>query len=219
MSNDPLDFSSFEQAAVAKANSTGQAIIRFEERSEPDPAKTQQEGRPVYKTVHYACIRNPGSRDEYVTKVNDTFFRQYGRAAYDKWCETQAQPEEGTPLSMWPPIPKNLVEEWKYFHVYTVEQLAGMNDTAVQRMGMGVLEWRKKAIAWLEDAKTGAASQRLVSENERLTREVERLTRQVQDLMSRMDTLPATPVAAAPAVDINAIAALVAQQMKNGAAQ
>lgn len=219
MSNDPLDFSSFEQAAVAKANSTGQAIIRFEERSEPDPAKSAAAGHPVYKTTHFACVRNPGSRDEWITKVNDNFFRQYGRASYDAWCKDQTQPVDGTPLELWPPIPKALVEEWKYFHVRTVEQLASLSDTNVQRMGMGVLEWRKKAVAWLEDAKTGAASQRLVSENERLTREVERLTRQVQDLMSRMDTLPAAPVAAAPAVDINAIAALVAQQMKIGAAQ
>lgn len=214
--SDPLDFSSFEQAAVAKANNAGQAIIRFEDKSEPDPIKTAEAGHPVYKTVHFAYVRNPGSRDEWTTKVNENFFRQYGRAAYDKWIETQEQPAEGTPLELWPPLPKHLVEEWRYFHVRSIEQLAALSDTNVQRMGMGVLEWRKKAQAWLEDAKTGAASQKLVSDNERLMREVERLTRQVQELKNHLDGQPAVLPAA---MDINALAALVAQQMKNGAAQ
>lgn len=215
--NDPLDFSAFEAAALRPKSSLN---IRFEKTLKINPVKTAEAGHPVHDEVHVAFLNVPGSRDETPAKVDEKFLSQHG-AAYNRWLETQEQPLDGLALEMWPPIPKSLVEDWKYFKVRTVQQLANLGDTQIQAMGIGVREWSKKAKAWLDQAADHAASQKLVSENEHLRLEVERLAKQVAELGAKASQASAAPAPAAidPLMIQKMIAdALAAQAKPNGVA-
>ncbi len=215
--NDPTDFSAFEAAALRPRAST--LNIRFEKTLRVNPAKTAAAGHPVHDEVHVAFLNVPGSRDETPAKVDEKFLFQHG-AAYNRWLETQEQPLDGLALEMWPPIPKSLVEDWKYFKVRTVQQLATLGDTQIQALGMGTREWQKKAKAWLEQAADHASSQRLVSENEKLKLDIERLTQQVNELGAKASQASAPPAAQIdPQMIQKMIAdALAAQAKANGAA-
>jgi hypothetical protein len=212
--SDPLDFSAFEAAALQNTRGSRNSV-RFYTDTVPNKAKSDKAGHPVYDTIERAMVRVPGSRDETPVRIDDKFMAEYG-PLYERWKKTQEQPVDGVPLEQWAPLPKALVEEWKFFGVRSVQDLANLSDTNAQKMGMGVIEWRKKAQAWLEQAADHASSQRLVSENEQLKREIERLTKQVNDIAAKADAVKAAP---APTMDIAAIAAAVALLQKNGAAQ
>jgi hypothetical protein len=213
MPDDPTDFSSFEISALQYANKPKRGIVTFFQDTVPNAKKSADAGYPINDLVDKAMLRNPGSRDETPVKCSDEkFLREYGDL-YEQWKKTKEQPVDGLPLEMWPPLPKNLVEDWRYWKVRSVQQLADLTDTACQKMGMGMMEWRKKAQAWLAQAADHAAGQRLVSENEQLKREVDRLSKQLSDLASRAEA----GVVASPAIDMAAmIKAAVAEQLKNG---
>jgi hypothetical protein len=215
--SDPLDFSAFEAQALRPRSSS--LNIRFEKTLRINPAKTAEAGHPVHDEVDIAFLNVPGSRDEVPAKIDDKFLAQHG-AAYERWKATQEQPLDGLALEMWPPIPKNLVEDWKYFKVRTVQQLATLDDSKIQALGMGAREWQKKAKVWLEQAADHAASQRLVSENEQLRLEVNSLKAQVADLAAKASAVPApAPVPAVdPAMIQKMIADALAAQKPNGAA-
>ena len=187
MPDDPTDFSSFETSALQYINRPKRNSVRFWHDQVVNPQKSAAAGYPVHDNVEKAMVRVPGSRDETPVKIDEKFLKEYGDL-YERWKQTLEQPVDGLALELWPPIPKNLIEDWRYFGVRSVQQLAELNDTACQKMGMGMIEWRKKAQAWLAEAKDHAASQRLVSENEQLRREVDRLSKQVGDLARRWPT-------------------------------
>lgn len=214
MSMDPLDFSAFEPHQLQAPRNRNS--VRFEETAVVNKAKSDAAGHPVHDMVVMAFIRVPGSRDEFSTRVDDKFLAEYGHL-YEKWKKTREQPVDGLALELWPPIPKSLVEDWRYFGVRTVQQLASLNDTTIQKLGMGAREWQKKAESWLKEAQDHAESQRLVGENERQAMEIARLKDQVAELATKLEAKQREP-APVPAMDINAIAALVAQQMKGAAA-
>lgn len=207
--NDPMDFSSFEAEALRPKSSLN---IRFEKTLKVNPVKTAEAGHPIHDEVHIAFLNVPGSRDETPAKIDEKFLVQHG-AAYERWKSTQEQPLDGLALEMWPPIPKSLVEDWKYYKVRTVQQLANLGDTQIQTMGMGVREWAKKAKVWLEQAADHASSQKLASENLHLKDEVEMLKRQVAELGAKASQVNAAP---APAViDPLMIQKMIEEAMKN----
>jgi plasmid stabilization system protein ParE len=216
MTMDPTDFSAFEAAALQHKRKRN--FVRFYQQEVPDPKKTAELGYACHRMIDKAMVRVPGSRDETPVNIDDKFIAEYGDL-YDQWKKTQEQPTDGLALELWPPIPKSLVEDWKFFGVRTVQHLASLGDSHAQKMGMGVIEWRKKAQAWLEAAKDHAVEQRLVSENENLRREIERLGKQVADLKRIADGAEMDGLRTAAKVDMDELARLVAAQMKNGAAQ
>jgi hypothetical protein len=204
MTIDPTDFSSFEVAQLQTPRSRNS--VRFEEIAVVNKAKSDAAGYPVHDMTVRAFIRVPGSRDEFPTKLDDKFMAEYGHL-YERWKKTQEQPVDGLALELWPPIPKSYVEDWKYFGVRTVQQLATMGDTQLQKLGMGAREWQKKAESWLKEAQDHAESQRLVSENEKLKDEISMLKTQIADIAAKKPE-------PAPPVDMTELAKLVAAQMK-----
>ena len=124
------------------------------------------------------------------------------------------------------------VRELQYLNIKTLEQLAGLSDTAIQHIGMGGMEMRKKAIAYIEAGKSSAELTRSVARISELERECARLQDTVTAVNARYEALlkkqqeaSAVPVEApsppqpppAPSVDIAAlIRAEVAKALNKG---
>lgn len=213
MTMDPMDFSAFEPHQLQTPRNRNS--VRFEETAVRNQAKSDAAGHPVHDMVVMAFIRVPGSRDEFSTRIDDKFLAEYGHL-YEKWKKTREQPVDGLALELWPPIPKSLVEDWRYFGVRTVQQLAGLNDTEIQKLGMGAREWKKKAETWLKEAQDHAESQRLASENERQAMEITRLKDQVAELATKLEAKQREP-APAPTIDPAAIQRMIAEAIAENA--
>lgn len=214
--NDPLDFSEFEQQAANQQRQRVNLNLRFHIEAIENKAKSLEAGRPIYDQIEMVGINVPGSKDEVVKKVNDEIKGKYG-PQYAHWKRTQEQPVDGTPLSMVPWLNLAQVKEMQAINIHTLEQLASLSDTAVQKIGMGGVDLRKKALAYMSSAQGNAETQRLITENEILRRDL----KQAQDALTQANAryeqalqgLPPAP--AANGVDIAAlIQAEIAKQLK-----
>jgi hypothetical protein len=131
-----------------------QLLVRFYQRTEPDVAETEKQGRPIYKEVDFIEIHQPGNKDSVIDRKAypvdiERFARHY--EAYKARTKGDGVHIEGTPLVEWPGITRSQAEELKFFNVYSVEQLAGMSDSNAQNI-MGIQSLKAAAKLWLEKA-------------------------------------------------------------------
>jgi len=148
-----------------------------------DQFQTQQQGRPIYRSVDMLRIMFPGDNTKEVVRIvrmqqegnqpadPDRFPRQW--AAYQA---QEAQAQDGTPIEHWPPISKAQALELKGLKIYTVEQLSAVSDANLNWMGARQL--RDNAKAWLAEADAGAETIKLRGEIEELKIQLAALTNQ-----------------------------------------
>ena len=135
-------------------------------------AESEAAGRPIYKDVPFVRIMVPGDNTNVIErKAKDEDKRRFPEA-WAQYQRGESTGHSGTPLEQWPQITKAQVKEAKYLEVHTVEQLAALSDSQCQRLGMGYLELRTKAKAYLTAAADGAAVAQQAAEIERLRAEI-----------------------------------------------
>lgn len=190
------------------------SFVRFERRAIEDRAESEKAGHYVAKDIDYALITAPYSRDVFTTKVASWFkqleadlaaekiprkwYDQY-KAAYAAWQNGQELPLEGTAIKGWGMISPAQQETLIRMNILTVEVAAGMNDEAIKRIGMGGLDIKTKARAWLaQNQDKGPLTQEmaaLANENRNLKGSVESLQKQVDKLMEAVKNQTSTPPA------------------------
>jgi hypothetical protein len=177
------------------------AYVRFERVPIEDKQASLKAGHYVAKDVDFALITPPYSKDVYKTKVTQWFVNmdqdvQNGRLrqewadqykkSYEHWKNGQEIPLNGTAIKGWGVISPAQQEILLKMNVLTVEDLAGINDEGLRRIGMGSMDWKNKAVAWLAQLKDkGPLTQEvaaLKSENVLLKTTVDSLTAKVHEL-------------------------------------
>jgi hypothetical protein len=173
-------------------NSNSNALfVEFYEESLEIPFKSEQEGRPVYEQREFVRIMVPGdSMNVIETPATPEHKEQFSRQ-YERFKKGLKDVVDGSPLTQWPPVNKSQVKEMAYFEIHSVEQLAELSDSTCKKMGMGYMELRGKARAWLLAAKDGAIVTRQAVENERLQGEIEALKEQIAILAAPKRGRPA----------------------------
>lgn len=200
------------------------AYVRFERVAIEDPIQTAAQGRYIARDVDMAMITPPGSRDIFKIEVGQwlqnmkqdvrnmrlpqEWMDQYV-TALEKWKAGQDLPLHGTPIKGWGVISPAQQAVLTGIMILTVEDLAQLNDEGLQRIGMGALDLRTKARAWLSQAQDKGP---LTIENAQLKQslitqlgEIETLKAQVAQLMARIpQDVPVQTVADA-SLDIDEI--------------
>lgn len=162
--------------------------VEFFEYAEHLPAKSELEGRPIYQTVPYIRIHIPGGKSIIERAVTEEDRYEHPR----QWARFEAKKEQigdGTPLSAWPAMDVAHVAELNAQKIFTVEQLAGLNDSQVLGLGLGATELRKKAQAYLDVAGGNVgAIEALSGENARLKEEMDALRAQFAELKAAAES-------------------------------
>ena len=181
------------------------ALVRFERVAVEDKAASLQAGHYVAKDVDYALITPPYSKDVFKIKIPQWFAnmqqdvangrlpekweRDY-RDTYERWKAGQEIPLNGVPIKGWGVISPAQQETLTRLNILTVEDLAAVNDEGIRRIGMGAVELKNKAKAWLAQIKDkGPLTQEvaaLKTENDVLKASVAALEKRVE-LLSRQD--------------------------------
>lgn len=163
--------------------------VSFSRNAIPDQAASDQEGRPIFKEVDWVTIRVPGSRDTVERKVRDSdkirFPKQWAAFQNGKTQEGVV----GTPLTAWPGLTRAQCEEFAFFGVKTVEQLAEMPDQHLQKF-MGGNGIRQRARDFIAAAKDAAPLAQLRSEVEKRDADIQALQAQVASLLAAKDDKP-----------------------------
>ena len=148
------------------------AYVRFERVAVEDVEATLKAGHYVAKDIDMALITPPYSKDvmKYKAKAWFDILKQdvnNGRipqAWVDRYQETysafqkgQDIPLVGTAIKGWGIISPAQQETLIKMSVLTVEDLAAMNDEGIKRIGMGGIDLKNKAKAWLLQLKDNGA--------------------------------------------------------------
>ena len=80
------------------------------------------------------------------------------RRPYEAWKDGQEEPVNGTPIEAWPGISKGQLAQLRLLNIRSVEDLASVNDAALDRIGMGARALREKAATWLKTQADGTAA-------------------------------------------------------------
>jgi hypothetical protein len=166
------------------------ALAEFYVEAVRQEFRSKQEGRPIFEDREFVRIIIPGDRRSMaVEPVNDEHKARWA-AQYEAFKEGREMPLEGTPLSQWTPISRSAVEEFAYFHIRTVEDLAAVNDLQLQQLGMGSRDLRQKAKLFLEVAKNGTGPLfKMQAENDAMRGEAVRQADQIRELSAQVALL------------------------------
>lgn len=170
-------------------------ILFFEEVAVKDE-RASRSGPPVFFPVHQVRVVVAGSKGgegpiyEMARKVGDAWKinnelrPQKFMKPYEDWKAGRASSDQGTPLEQWPLMDVAMVAAFKAAHVYTVQQLAALSDgsldTAIRRGGR---EWRAKAQAWLEEARTAAGDVEARATIARQQEQIDALQKQLSEVL------------------------------------
>jgi hypothetical protein len=185
------------------------AYVRFERRVIEDKAASLQQGRYVAKDIDFALVTPPYSKDCVEYKVTqwmenvrknvrderipkgwmDQWFDMY-----EKWKNGQEMPLNGTPIRGWGVISPAQQEMLIRMNCMTIEDLAAANDEGIRRIGIGAIELKNKAKAWLGSMKDHGAVTIEVSalkqENEILKASLDHLQKQIEALKAAIPVQP-----------------------------
>jgi len=155
------------------------SVISFHTASvqlfEPDPAnagtsrpKQTPDGVPMYKDVDYVTVRQAGGVDSVIFEADHWIkviipmevsggrmpqpHAEYYKKAYARFKEGQEIPVEGTSIKVWPVATPAQIALLTSLNVRTVEELATLPDDGIRRIGMGGIDLKNKAKAWLAAA-------------------------------------------------------------------
>ena len=167
--------------AVQQAAPKSTIPFRFYEDAIHDPDASAKEGRAIYVDKEMIEFRIPGTNETRVYEVTEKHKMEHP-AEYAAFKAHQPQEAlTGTPLKLWPPMTPAWVKMAAAGGIHTVEQVAGLSDLALQRLGPGWTEIRMKARDWLDSAQGGVAIQQVRRENEALRAQMAVLTKMVEE--------------------------------------
>lgn len=149
--------------------------------------KSEQTGKPEFEDREFIRILVAGDAKNEVRRLamaedKQRFAEQY--RAFKNGVQDIAQ--SGTPLSAWPAMTPAVIRTFNAVNIFTVEQLAGVSDTAIQSGPLGLREWALKAKGYLEHASDTAAATRLAADNARKDEQIADLQRQISELARRV---------------------------------
>lgn len=172
--------------------------VTFERKPQEDRNATISQGRYMTRDVDFAIITPIGSKDRIPKQVDDWFkelevmvqeermpaaWLDQWRQAYAAWKRGEELPVNGTPIKGWQMLSPSQQANVIGANILTVEDLAQATAEAQQRIGMGAIELKQKAEAWLKAASGPGA---LAAENAALRGENARLKGQVKGLEDQL---------------------------------
>lgn len=179
------------------------SYVSFHRVAVEDIAASKAAGHFVAKDVDYVHITPAYSKDVMKFKVPQWFenmkvdvvnnrlpeeWVENYKKQYAAWQNGQELPVNGTPIKGWGVLSPAQQETLIRMNIRTVEDLAAVTDEGIRRIGMGAVDLKNKANAWLAQLNDkGPITQKmsaLEQENAILNGQVETLTRQVSELMS-----------------------------------
>jgi hypothetical protein len=161
---------------------------RFHMHPVEDPVASAAAGRPIFVQHERVQIIQPGNPNSPVLAVTDTE-RQRWPEQYAAFRRGEEVSVNGTPLEQWSYLPRNAVLELKALDLHTVEQLAGLPDSAIHKIGMAGRNIRDMAKAYLDDADAQAITSNALARAERAEALVSGLQKQIDEFRPMMDRM------------------------------
>lgn len=170
---------------MSQPSSENNVFVEFYVDAVHMAAKSEQEGRPIYEDRPFVRILIPGDTGNIIETIAKDEHKQKYPQAWQRFQSAEKTGHSGTALEQWPQITRSQVKEAKYYEIHTVEQMSGLSDAHIAKLGMGFSDLRAKARAYLALAEDTAAATKQAAENERLQRELDDMKAQIKEMAKR----------------------------------
>lgn len=165
----------------------GKLYVEFSREPVLHPAKSKDAGRAVYEERDFVRIHVPGDKTTVIHRQVTEQDAQRFADRYNKWKAGQAEAVAGTPLNALPGMTPAKIEEYKFFKIVTIEQLAGANDNLGQKF-MSFHADKQRAANFIEATKGNAPVEKMNEELQKRDAEIENLKTMVEALQTSAKT-------------------------------
>ena len=153
-------------------------FVVFEQRAVEDRNASLEAGGIVMRDVDFVVVRQVGCKDTFEKEAAEWLadidraaaggsypsdWARHFREKYNAFKAGQTEPELGLSVRQWPSLSKAQVENLIAAGVRTVEDVAAMNEPAMQRVGMGARELKSKAKAYLDSREGNKSAERIAA--------------------------------------------------------
>lgn len=152
--------------------------------------QSEKEGRPIFEDREFVQIIPIGDTKTVVVRESTQNDRERFPEEYARFKKGESARPIGTLLGEWPLMRPAIVKMCEYLNIYTVEQLAEIDDLAKQRIGMGASELVTQAKAYLLKAKGDGGVQALAAENERMKNKLALMEEQMAKMAAMIEQQP-----------------------------
>ena len=161
--------------------------VQFYMGAVQNDSKTTEAGRPIFDDME--CIKIFNSKDNIIDRPLRDSDKQRWPRQYAAWKQgDQEAGLSGTRLEQWGMLTRAQAEEFKYFKIFTVEQLADAPDSAAHNF-MGFQKYKGLAKAYIEMAKGQAPILKLQKELEQANGTIASQKDQLDKLAERLSVL------------------------------
>jgi hypothetical protein len=184
----PTDWSSVQPAPgldESRFVNDEKLFVQFYRTPKLNTRRSEEEGRAIYEEIDCIKIMVPGDKLNIIDRPVDSIDRRRFAARYEKWKAGQGNVIEGTPIASLPKMTPTKVEEYKFFNIHTVEQLAEANDNIGSRF-FGFQEDKRSAKAFIELAKGNAPLEKMNAELQQRDAKIEELQAQIEAITKMM---------------------------------
>jgi hypothetical protein len=169
--------------------SDARLYVEFYAHSEHQPFKSQEAGRPIYEKRDYIKIIQPGERDQMIREVTDLDRMRFPRQ-WQAYANQQEQVPDGTPIAVMFPQDPQICDQMRGLKVHTVEQLAGLGEEGIKRLGMGGRAYVERAKAFLNAASNMKGAHEMQRQIEAQTDEIATLKAALERLQAELAANP-----------------------------
>lgn len=134
-----------------------QVVARIVDEPRIDPVASRQAGEEVYKIVPIAYIKIVGSNDTVAKRLDKPEGEQTIKRCWQAWLAYQGEAmpdDDGTPIEQLWKLPPEKAAHWRLQGIHTVEQVAGLSDSALDRLGMNARAFQRQAKKQVGDGVT-----------------------------------------------------------------
>ena len=170
-----LDFQDGQQQEADK-----KLYVVFYKEAIKNESQSIAQGRPIFDEIDHIKIFSAGSRDTFVTEVNQGYIERFP-VQWARYKANQDQTITGTPLSALPWMTIGQMAEFNALNVKTVEQLATLPDSVSSKF-MGFQQIKQRAQTYLDASKEAAPALKLQAELEKRDEQIAELTRMIGEM-------------------------------------
>jgi hypothetical protein len=172
-----MDFQDNQQSESDK-----RLLVVFYVETIRNESKSIEAGRPIFDEIDHIRILTPGSKDTFVTEVNQGYIERFPQ----QWARYKAKQEQhasGTLLSELPWMTRSQVAELNAVNCMTVEQLVGMQDSLASKF-MGYHQLKQRAQSFLDAAAGAAPALKLQAELDKRDEQIAELQAQMKAMLA-----------------------------------
>lgn len=164
--------------------------VRFFVKPMMNRAKSRQAGRPIFEEVEMVEIMVPGDKHSIPMRRARALDKARFSRQYQAFKAGKEDQQSGTPLNVVPFMTPAKAEEYKFFHIVTVEQLAGAADScAAAGAVMGFQGDKQKAAAYMQMAEGQAPVLQLQEKLEEKDQQIAAMQDQMNQMNARLAEL------------------------------